>query len=192
MFNKLKFADLLLKAIGDRTASAYAEITGVNRTYISKLLNEKLDNPPGPDILNKLASAAHGGVTYEELMNAAGYLPKTYTNTVEYPDHKDEIEYDENGNVISVTTYVTDIVEFTKRYEEKMAAIASIWKENNLGDAVVRIVNICKEFKLSKSTMMDMIDKAVEKYGLPGGEGEIAAHGPAYPGSGALGGDDRL
>ena len=65
-----------------------------------------------------------------------------------------------------------------------------VWQEKNLGDAIVRIVNICTEFNLSKSTMMDMIDRAVEKYGIPGGEGEIAAHGPTYPGSGALGGDD--
>lgn len=66
----------------------------------------------------------------------------------------------------------------------------AVWQEKNLGDAVVRIVNICAEFNLPKSIRSEMIDKAIEKYGIPGGEGSIAAHGPAYPGSGALGGED--
>ena len=73
MFNRKAFADLLKKAIGERTTTAYADITGVNRTYISKLLNKKLSNPPSPDIIRKLADAAYG-VTYEEFMAAAGYL----------------------------------------------------------------------------------------------------------------------
>lgn len=67
-----------------------------------------------------------------------------------------------------------------------------VWNEKNLGDAISRIVNICAEFKLSKDIMLEMIDKAVSVYGMPGGEGGIAAHGPNYPGSGALNrnGDD--
>lgn len=77
-------------------------------------------------------------------------------------------------------------------------------QEKNLGDAISRIVNICAEFRLSKDIMFEMVDKAVEKYGLPGGngdsvangqtdddEGGIAAHGSEYPGSGILGKDGR-
>lgn len=60
------------------------------------------------------------------------------------------------------------------------------FQEKNLGDAIVRIVNICAEFNLPKDTMFEMFDKAIEIYGLPGGKGGIAAHGPNYPGSGAL------
>jgi transcriptional regulator with XRE-family HTH domain len=75
-----------------------------------------------------------------------------------------------------------------------------IWKEKTLGDAIARIVNICAEFRLSKQIREEMIDKAIEKYGLPGGDpahsatldkGGIAAHGPDYPGSGILDGDKK-
>jgi transcriptional regulator with XRE-family HTH domain len=76
VFNKKKFAELLLKAIGGRTATNYADLSGVNRTYISKLLNEKLNNPPSPEIIKRLTSIAHGGVEYRDLMIAAGHWPE--------------------------------------------------------------------------------------------------------------------
>ena len=72
---------------------------------------------------------------------------------------------------------------------------APSFQEKNLGDAIIRIVNICAEFGLPKDIMFKMIGKAVEKFGPPGGnsagggagsvwEGGIAAHGPDYPVSG--------
>ncbi|MDO7788168.1 hypothetical protein P6N53_13135 [Desulforamulus aquiferis] len=63
---------------------------------------------------------------------------------------------------------------------------SSAFEASNLGDAIVRIVNICAEFGLSDDVMFEMIRKAKDKYGLPGGAGGVAAHGPDYPGSGVL------
>jgi transcriptional regulator with XRE-family HTH domain len=74
MFNKTNFKIILEKALGNRTKMQYSDESGVNRTYISKYLNEKLDNPPNPDIIKKLAEVAQNNVTYEDLMIAAGYL----------------------------------------------------------------------------------------------------------------------
>lgn len=74
MFNKTNFRIILEKALGNRTKMQYSDESGVNRTYISKYLNEKLDNPPNPDIIKKLAEVAQNNVTYEDLMIAAGYL----------------------------------------------------------------------------------------------------------------------
>lgn len=74
MFDKEKFKATLEKALGDRNKTQYADESGVNRTYISKYLNCKLDSPPTPDILKRLSLCAHNGVTYEELMIAAGYI----------------------------------------------------------------------------------------------------------------------
>lgn len=74
MFDKKEFSKLLKKAIGNRTTTEYADESGVNRTYISKLLNKKLNNPPSPEILKRLAEVAHNGVTYEDFMIAAGYF----------------------------------------------------------------------------------------------------------------------
>jgi len=74
VFDKRRFANLLKEAIGDRTTPKYADLTGVNRTYISKLLNEKLSSPPSPKIIKRLASDAYNNLLYEDLMDAAGYL----------------------------------------------------------------------------------------------------------------------
>jgi transcriptional regulator with XRE-family HTH domain len=78
MFNKKTFKQLLLKAIGTKTITDYAKETGVNRTYISKYINEKLDSPPTPDIIKRLACNTNE-VTYELLMSAAGHLNNTFS-----------------------------------------------------------------------------------------------------------------
>jgi len=71
----------------------------------------------------------------------------------------------------------------------------SVWQAPDLGDAIIRIKNICAEFSLTKETFLQMVQKAVDKYGLPGlppdAEGGIAAHGPREPGSGILNGEDE-
>jgi transcriptional regulator with XRE-family HTH domain len=76
MFDKEKFKELLLKAMGERTQEEFAELCGVNRTYISKYLNMRLDNPPSPNILKRIAQNAYNEVTYEQLMDAAGHITK--------------------------------------------------------------------------------------------------------------------
>lgn len=74
MFDKIKFKELLEKARGNRTIQKYAEESGVSRAYISKYINLRLDNPPNPDVIKRLADAAYNGITYEDLMEAAGYI----------------------------------------------------------------------------------------------------------------------
>jgi transcriptional regulator with XRE-family HTH domain len=73
MFDKKEFKKLLEKAIGNDTATEFAKRAGVNRTYISKLLNNNLESSPAPNILRKLAKASYK-INYHELMVAAGYL----------------------------------------------------------------------------------------------------------------------
>lgn len=74
MFKKTEFKELVEIALGDRSITQYANESNVNRTYISKIINEKLDSPPSPEILKKLAEHSQGRVTYKELMLIAGYL----------------------------------------------------------------------------------------------------------------------
>ncbi|MGM0369199.1 MAG: LexA family protein [Bacillota bacterium] len=74
MFNKLKFKNLVQKSIGTRSKTQYANESGVNRTYISKIINQKLDNPPSPAILRKLANNSQGRINYKQLMEVTGYL----------------------------------------------------------------------------------------------------------------------
>ncbi|WP_368489914.1 hypothetical protein [Clostridium sp. BJN0013] len=74
MFDKKMFKFLIEKAIGTRKITQYAEDSGVNRTYLSKYINQRLDSPPTPDILKRLSNASYGVVSYEKFMEAAGYI----------------------------------------------------------------------------------------------------------------------
>jgi transcriptional regulator with XRE-family HTH domain len=79
MFDQKKFRDLLLRARGDRTNEEYAKQSGVSRPYISAYLNLKRETPPSPEVIKQLASVAQNSVTYEELMEAAGYIVRDHT-----------------------------------------------------------------------------------------------------------------
>ncbi|MFZ5649458.1 MAG: hypothetical protein ACOY4I_01205 [Bacillota bacterium] len=76
-FDKKTFSELLIKAMGDRKMSEYAHHAGISLTYLSELIREQRDNQPMPPTIKKLADKAYNGVTYEELMAAAGHLPET-------------------------------------------------------------------------------------------------------------------
>lgn len=76
MFDKIRFKDLLEFAIDGDTITDFAERSKVNRTYLSKLMNLKLEKPPSPDIIRKIASKAKNYVSYEALMVEAGYIYK--------------------------------------------------------------------------------------------------------------------
>lgn len=72
-FNKKLFADLLNKAKGDRSVNEYARQSGISSAHISRLLRALLDTPPSPATIEKLAQYSYG-ITYEELMEAAGHV----------------------------------------------------------------------------------------------------------------------
>ncbi|MEW9082385.1 helix-turn-helix domain-containing protein, partial [Caldanaerobacter subterraneus] len=73
-FDKKKFAELLALAKGNRSINQYALQCGVSSAHISRLLRGLIDTPPNPETIKKFASKAHNGVTYEELMEAAGHI----------------------------------------------------------------------------------------------------------------------
>ncbi|ADQ06470.1 immunity repressor protein (phage-related protein) [Caldicellulosiruptor hydrothermalis 108] len=74
MFDKKEFARLLELAKGDRSINEYAKECGVSSAHISRLLRCLLDTPPNPETIKKIASKAKNGVTYEDLMKAAGHI----------------------------------------------------------------------------------------------------------------------
>lgn len=73
-FDKVTFASLLEKAKGKRSINQYATEIDVSAAHISRLLRKKIDSPPTPDTINKFAKGAYNGVTYNELMLAAGHI----------------------------------------------------------------------------------------------------------------------
>lgn len=82
-FNKTEFAQLLEKAKGDRSINQYANETGVSAAHISRFLRELIEAPPTPETISKLVLKANNGVTYRDMMIAAGYLLEQTNNNNE-------------------------------------------------------------------------------------------------------------
>lgn len=74
MFDKNKFAQII-KNIKEtyNSQEEFSKKSGIGRTYLSQYMNMKLDEPPKPKILEKLANASNDIISYNELMNICGY-----------------------------------------------------------------------------------------------------------------------
>ena len=72
-FDKQRFSLLMQRAMGNRKMSEYAMHTGISLTYVSELIRGLRDKPPMPPTIRKLANKAYNGVTYNDLMEAAGH-----------------------------------------------------------------------------------------------------------------------
>ncbi len=85
MFDKIKFAQIL-KNINETYDSQrdFAKKSEINRTYLSQYMNMKLEAPPKPKILEKLANASNGITTYNELMKICGYVFVTELTSSSY------------------------------------------------------------------------------------------------------------
>lgn len=77
MFDKNKFAQTI-KSIKEtyNSQEEFSEKSGIGRTYLSQYMNMKLEKPPTPRILEKLAKSSKGLVSYAELMHICGYIDK--------------------------------------------------------------------------------------------------------------------
>lgn len=75
MFNKEKFSILLSKINNEYPSmTEFAKKASLDRSYISKYISQKLNNPPTPRILLGIANASNGLTTYEHLMQICGYI----------------------------------------------------------------------------------------------------------------------
>lgn len=77
-FIKENFRDVLKKAIGTRSNSAFAKDADLSFGCISRYLNLKTEVAPTLSTVNKIAKAAAPGVSYEELLQASGYDASKY------------------------------------------------------------------------------------------------------------------
>ncbi|TVX92247.1 S24 family peptidase [Paenibacillus agilis] len=73
-FDKVRFAELLKLAMGNRSLNKYAEASGVSNAHVSRLQRGLLEKAPEAETIKKLAEAAHNEVTYAMLMEAAGHF----------------------------------------------------------------------------------------------------------------------
>lgn len=120
MFDKSKFAQII-KNIKElyNSQEEFAEKSGIGRTYISQYMNMKLEEPPKPRILEKLANASNDTVTYKDLMNICGYTEKNIENEVSsiYKTLKEFHKYINNGKSNEDNSYeIEGFVEDFQRY----------------------------------------------------------------------------
>lgn len=74
-FNKEEFARVLTKIYSKyNNQREFAKKADVCRTYLSKYLNMRIEEPPTVKILKKIVKASKGVTTYQELMQVCGYL----------------------------------------------------------------------------------------------------------------------
>ncbi len=74
---RIRVAKLVTFAQGNRSGNRYAELAGISPAHLTRIKNG--DYIPSPEVIAKLTSVEadpQGGVTYEELMKAAGYVSK--------------------------------------------------------------------------------------------------------------------
>lgn len=95
MFDKNKFAQII-KNIKENYLSQeeFAKRSGIGRTYLSQYMNMKLDKPPKPEILEKLANASHKITNYNELMQVCGYLEDDFYITLQNLEDKANEQHD--------------------------------------------------------------------------------------------------
>lgn len=112
-FNKEEFAVLLKQAKGKRSINQYANETGVSAAHISRFLRQMISSPPTPETISKFAGKAHNGVTYQDLMIAAGHLARE--------ELTDEIR---NGRVerYSPLNYREQMEEFRRKFLQVILA----------------------------------------------------------------------
>ncbi len=85
-FDKKRFAQILKNIEATYYSQReFSEKSKVNRTSISNYENCKLQNPPKPEVLKKLAISSNGIITYKELMYICGYVDKeiNYFNKIQ-------------------------------------------------------------------------------------------------------------
>lgn len=70
--NSEKLNELLRLAQGSRSQNTFASHCGIDSSTLTKIIRN--GQVPTPKILKKISSKANNGVTYYELMQAAGHL----------------------------------------------------------------------------------------------------------------------
>lgn len=120
LYNKQEFASLVSRAVGNTMKREFARLIDVSPEYLSRILNCKLANPPSIQKIQLIANNASNGVTYTQLLTAAGYaLPSTEdTVTLDAPDTlTDTAKKFMQGTILTALSSIG--VPFTMKQEKK-------------------------------------------------------------------------
>ena len=109
MFDKETFSEVLTKIYKTyNNQRDFADATGVNRAYLSQYMNKKLDNPPTPKILEKIANNSNGITTYTELMHICGYLTQELKNNL--VNELTALELNKNELDTAITAFIENYI----------------------------------------------------------------------------------
>lgn len=74
MFDKKAFSEILKKIYSSyKNQREFANALNFNRAHLFEYMNGKVDSPPKPQSLEKIAEGSNGITTYDELMEICGY-----------------------------------------------------------------------------------------------------------------------
>ena len=143
MFDKSKFAQII-KNIKETYNSQedFSQKSGIGRTYLSQYMNMKLEEPPKPRILEKLAIASNGIITYEELMTICGYI---------------------KNNDLSVFPYYADLIDMEEERIDKYKKYNFSKEEKAIYELFSRHVIDCSVKKIPFSTLLPDINVELSK-----------------------------
>lgn len=111
MFNKNEFSALLVKAQGEHLSlNQFSAKCGISSAHLSRYIRELLPNPPKPNSIERIANCSEGRVSYEELMEAAGYI--------------DPNETGESIRLFSADGKTVDISDLSKEDQDLILALA--------------------------------------------------------------------
>ena len=136
MFHKEDFANIIKKIKNEYDSQVeFSEKTDVGRTYLSQYMNMKIDKPPKPEILRKLADNSKGVTTYEELMEVCGYQSENMETFVfniykEFKRFADYIKSNDTDSAIDIKSTISTFL----RYLEKLST--NIYEEDEDGEEI--------------------------------------------------------
>lgn len=191
MFNKFLFSNILTKINNAYDSmTEFGEKANLDRSYISKYINQKLENPPSPEILKKISNASNGVTSYYELMEICGYIDLSsvfllndgfetnlcYWNKEDLQDigfSSEDIEQllhlSNNKNIQNRYSQISDILnkyseDILNVFYQKAVGQTNLLKEQNQNyDIKEKIIEL---FKKNEATITQSITKSIlEKIG---------------------------
>ena len=98
--NIQKLHSLIKLAQGSRSQNQFAMHCGLSSAALTKILNG--ERFPSPDTLMKIADKAHNDVSYEALMESAGYInTEGKVDTKKAPANAEDKELDEAAEILN-------------------------------------------------------------------------------------------
>lgn len=124
MFDIDKFSSIL-ENINSKydTMTDFARKASFDRTYISKYINKKLNNPPSPAILKKISDSSKGTTTYDELMAVCGYQTENMETFVfniykEFKRFAEFIKSNDSDSAIDIRSTCSTFLKYLEELSE--------------------------------------------------------------------------